>query len=72
MSKALYLHLESISEKDLEKFREEAFIMYASSNGVKLGVDCDGYYVVKNKTFKVKFKEPSLAILEYKFQTKSI
>ena len=39
-------HLHGITEECLESYREEVFSLYASSNGVKIGFNGVGEYVV--------------------------
>lgn len=65
MSKAIKQHLESITVDNLMQFRQEAFISFASSSGINLGVNALGGFVVKSKTETFTFNNPAEAIEKY-------
>jgi hypothetical protein len=59
-------HLESVTVENLVSFRSDSFTTYASSNGVKLGYNGLGNYVVRLKEYKYVFNNPEVAIDMYK------
>lgn len=58
--------LDTVTVDSLVEFQKEAFIMYASSNGIKLGVNAKGLFVVKTRTNTSHFSNPDRAMDEFR------
>lgn len=71
MSTSKNKHLESVTAKSLVDWaKNDAFIMYASSSGIRLGVDGTGMYAVQQTVKNIKethfFSDPEWAIDKYR------
>ena len=58
-------HLEGVTVENMNDFRSETFVMYASAKGIKLGFNAYGNYQVKTGGDTYNFDTPSEAIDKY-------
>lgn len=69
MSKAIKDHLKNVTVENLEEFRNDAFISFASStsrNGrFEIGVDSFSRYVVKHNGIAFIYNDPQSAVQMY-------
>lgn len=65
MSYLIEKHLEGVTVGNMNDFRAEAFVMYASAKGIRLGFNAYGNYQVKTGGDTYNFDKPSEAIEMY-------
>lgn len=65
MKKFIKEHLETITVDKMFEYKKDVFISYASANGIDLGFDAYGQFVVKGKGKTHKFNNPAIAIEKY-------
>lgn len=65
MSNIIEKHLEGVTVENMNDFRSEAFTMYASASGIKLGFNACGNYQVKTGGDTYNFDTPAEAIDKY-------
>ena len=65
MSNIIEKHLEGVTVENMNDFRSEAFTMYASARGIKLGFNAYGNYQVKTGGDTYNYDTPAEAIEKY-------
>lgn len=65
MSNIIEKHLEEVTVENMNNFRAEAFVTYASAGGIKLGFNAYGNYQVKTGADTYNFDTPAEAIGKY-------
>jgi hypothetical protein len=69
MSKAIKDHLKNVTVENLEEFRKEAFVSFASSTGrngrFEIGVDAFSRYVVKHNDKILIYNDAESAVEMY-------